>query len=58
MNSALETLPGVAKVEINADDRTATISVTSSDFKVEDAEAALQESGFPADSTEDVSPES
>ena len=56
MKSTLQSLPGVANIEFNAADRTADISVDPAKFKVEDAMAALLQSGFPADSAQDMSP--
>jgi len=45
----LQSLPGVANVEIDADARTATVSVEAGKFDAARAVAALKNSGFPAD---------
>jgi type III secretory pathway lipoprotein EscJ len=45
----LLSLPGVANVEIDADARTATVSVEAGKFDAAKAVAALKSSGFPAD---------
>ncbi len=58
VNSALASLPGVANVEIDADARTATVSVKPDEFKAADAVKALEDAGFPADKAEDLSAES
>jgi cation transport ATPase len=51
----LQSLPGVANVEINAEERTATVTVDPEKFKADAAVAALKESGFPANKAEDLS---
>jgi len=55
VKSTLQSLPGVANIEFNPAETTATVSVDPAAFKVEDAMAALLQSGFPADSAEDLS---
>lgn len=45
----MQSLPGVANVEINADAKTATISVETGAYDEAKAMAALKDSGFPAD---------
>ena len=55
MRATRESLPGVANIDFNAAETTATVSVDPAAFKVEDAMAALLQSGFPADSAEDLS---
>lgn len=57
MRGTLESLPGVASVDINPKDLTATIAVDPAKFSVEDAMSALMQCGFPADTADDVSPE-
>jgi hypothetical protein len=44
----LQSLPGVANVEIDADALTATVSVEAGKFDAAKAVAALKNSGFPA----------
>jgi copper chaperone CopZ len=44
----LQSLPGVAKVEIDADALTATVSVEAGKFDAAKAVAALANKGFPA----------
>ena len=56
MQDTLQSLPGVANIEFNAAETTATVLVDPAAFKVEDAMAALLQSGFPADSAQDLSP--
>jgi hypothetical protein len=50
----LQSLPGVANVEIDADARTATVSVEAGKFDVAKAVAALKNSGFPADTVKAI----
>jgi copper chaperone CopZ len=45
----LQKLPGVAKVDLDADARTATVSVEAGTFSAADAVDALKSRGFPAD---------
>ena len=51
----MQTLPGVATVEIDANNRTATVSGKPEAFVVADAVEALKKCGFPADKTEELS---
>jgi len=44
----LQSLPGVANVEIDADARTATVTVDAGKFDAAKAVAALKNSGYPA----------
>lgn len=57
VKNALASLPGVANVEIDADARTATVSVQPDEFKAADAVQALEDAGYPADNAEDISAE-
>lgn len=50
----MQSLPGVANVEIDADARTATVSVEAGKFDAARAVAALKNSGFPADSVKSL----
>ena len=47
-------LPGVANVEIDADARTATVSVEAGKFDAAKAVAALKNKGFPADTVKAI----
>jgi len=50
----LQSLPGVANVDLDADARTATVSVEAGKFDAAKAVAALKQSGFPADTVKAV----
>jgi copper chaperone CopZ len=50
----LQSLPGVANVEIDADARTATVSVEAGKFDAAKAVAALKNSGFPAETAKAI----
>jgi len=50
----LQSLPGVANVEIDATEQTAVVSGDSEAFVLEDALAALEKCGFPADESESL----
>lgn len=50
----MKSLPGVANVEIDADARTATVSVEAGNFDAAKAVAALKNSGFPADTVKAI----
>jgi copper chaperone CopZ len=50
----LQSLPGVANVEIDGDARTATVSVEAGKFDAAKAVAALKNSGFPADTVKAI----
>ena len=50
----MQSLPGVANVEIDADARTATVSVEAGKFDAAKAVAALKNSGFPADTVKAI----
>lgn len=45
----MQKLPGVANVELDADARTATVSVEAGKFSAADAVAALKNVSFPAE---------
>jgi hypothetical protein len=51
----LQSLPGVANLEIDSKARTVIVSGDAEEFVVEDAVAALDECGFPAEETETLS---
>jgi hypothetical protein len=57
VRNALKALPGVAKVEADADKRTATLQVDATKFNANDAIAKLAEAGY-ADSTVATTPAS
>jgi len=48
----LQSLPGVANLEFDKENRTVTVSGDSAAFVVDDAVAALDNCGFPAEETE------
>jgi copper chaperone CopZ len=50
----LQSLPGVANVDLDADARTATVSVEAGIFDAAKAVAALKNSGFPADTVKAI----
>lgn len=50
----MQSLPGVANVEIDADARTATVSVEAGKFDAAKAVVALKNSGFPADTVKAI----
>ena len=50
----MQSLPGVANVDLDADARTATVSVEAGKFDAAKAVAALKQSGFPADTVKAV----
>ena len=51
----MQSLPGVANVKIDAGEFSATVSGDVEAFVVADAQAALDKSGFPAETTEELS---
>lgn len=50
----MQSLPGVANVDIDADARTATVSVEAGKFDAAKAVAALKSKGFPADTVKAI----
>jgi hypothetical protein len=50
----LQSLPGVANLEFDAKARTVIVSGDTEAFDVEGAVAALDECGFPAEETENL----
>ena len=50
----MQSLPGVANVDLDADARTATVSVEAGKFDAAKAVAALKQSGFPADTVKAI----
>lgn len=51
----MQSLPGVANVEINAEETTATVTVDPETFSAADAVAKLSNSGFPAQTATAIS---
>ena len=50
----MQKLPGVANVELDADARTATVSVEAGKFSAADAVAALKNVSFPAETVKAI----
>lgn len=51
----MQSLPGVANLDIDAEAMTVVVSGDASKFSVDDAVAALEKCGFPAEGTEKLS---